>query len=304
MSSASERPRLSLKVSDLTITAIDETPLAATLVEPPGGMPVLGTVLINPATAVKRGYYLPFANFLAESGFRALAFDYRGIGGSRPARLRGFKATMHDWAEQDTEGALLWLQDRFPDEPIALVGHSYGGQTLALLPSRDHLKAVITVAAQSGYWRLWPGLARYRIALFWYLVIPALTSLCGYFPAKRLGIAEDLPAGVAREWARWGRHPKYIRGDRKESWEQGFDSFCRPMLAYSFSDDTFAPRLAAEAIQAAYTGASICHRHRRPQDFGADAIGHFGCFRERFRSTLWDEMGRWLKEQLAPPREG
>ena len=33
----------------------------------------------------------------------------------------------------------------------------------------------------------------------------------GYLPMRAFRQGEDVPAGVAREWAEWGRHPRYVR---------------------------------------------------------------------------------------------
>jgi pimeloyl-ACP methyl ester carboxylesterase len=48
-------------------------------------------VISNPANAVRCRYYFRLAAFLCQRGFDVIAYDYRGIGGSRPepARLRG-----------------------------------------------------------------------------------------------------------------------------------------------------------------------------------------------------------------------
>lgn len=286
-----------VETRERTIEARDGFQLAATLVSPPAGTAVRGRVLINPATAVKRGYYLRYAQFLAENGFLVLTFDYRGIGGSRPDKLRGFEATMQQWAQLDSAAALDWLEAILSELPLILVGHSFGGQALGLLPAGGRLQAVVTVAAQSGYWRHWPGFYGWGMWWTWHVLIPALTGIWGYLPAKRLGLFEDLPTGVAREWARWGRHPEYILRD--EQHRQGYRDFDRPVLAFSFSDDLYAPKAAVRALQAALPKALITDRHREPDDYGVQAIGHFGFFRERFRESLWQESLDWLTKIRA-----
>ena len=42
-------------------------------------------VIINPATSVRCRYYSRFAVFLFQHGFDVIAYDYRGIGESRPS---------------------------------------------------------------------------------------------------------------------------------------------------------------------------------------------------------------------------
>ena len=77
----------------------------------------------------------------------------------------------------------------------------------------------------------------------------------------------------------------------------GFARFRGPLLAYSFSDDAYAPTPAVESLLDAYSGADITHRHLTPADLGVSEIGHFGFFRERFRDTLWQESAAWLRRQ-------
>jgi predicted alpha/beta hydrolase len=117
--------------------------------------------------------------------------------------------------------------------------------------------------------------------------MPVLTSLCGYFPSHRLGLGEDLPAGVAREWARWCRSPAYMDD------YLGHAAFTSPMLALSFADDSFAPRRAVEALHRQYRAAAIEHRHVAPSDYGATRIGHFGFFKPGIPG-LWKETTDWL----------
>jgi predicted alpha/beta hydrolase len=82
-------------VQDTVVAARDGYPLAATVFTPEGTPH--GAVLVASATAVPRKIYRGFASYLAERGFAALTLDYRGIGGSRPPSLRGFRARMRDW---------------------------------------------------------------------------------------------------------------------------------------------------------------------------------------------------------------
>ena len=69
---------------DTVIAARDGYPLAATVFTPEA--PARRVVLINSATAVPRRIYRGFASYLAERGLAALAYDYRGVAGSRPRR--------------------------------------------------------------------------------------------------------------------------------------------------------------------------------------------------------------------------
>ncbi|HYH98146.1 alpha/beta fold hydrolase [Hyalangium sp.] len=287
----------------LTIPATDGFPLAATLYSPEGDAdrPV---VLINQATAVKRTLYDRFARFLAERGMHVLTYDYRGIGGSRVGPLRALTTDMKDWGTRDLAGAVDWLVKRFPRSPLLAVGHSSGGQLLGMTDRIQHLSALLLVGAQSGYWRHWAGPRRYQLAFLWYAAIPIAVRLLGYFPSKRLGLGEDLPGGVAREWARWCRNPAYISDKRGVPLRPYFEDFSGPLLAYSFSDDRSATRAAVDALTAFYRRAQKERRHLSPADLKVDVIDHFGWLREGFRSPLWEDMAAWLQEQAAAVRPG
>ena len=285
-----------LSARDFTVPAVDGFALSSRLFEPEGR--AHGTVLINPATGVRKGYYRPFAEYLTERGWRVATFDNRGVGGSRPKSLRGFAARMQDWAQLDSEGVLRWIGHAFPQETVALVGHSFGGQALGLVPAARELRAAILVATQSGYWKHWSWLYRPRVLTLWYVLIPLVTSLLGYFPARRLGLGENLPAGVARQWARWGRHPDYLMRDDNPEWRAGYEDLTLPILGLGLSDDSYAPRRAMAAILALYSNAAVEHRHIVPTERGLGRVGHFGFFRGRFRDTLWAEAADWLEMQL------
>lgn len=279
----------------LRIPALDGFELAATLYQPGVGDdgPV---VLINSATAVRRGYYDGYARYLAAEGLTVLTYDYRGIGGSRPRSLARFRARMRQWGEQDLAGVLDWIADHLRPKRLLMVGHSVGGQIVGLAANNQRIHALMLVAAQSGWWGHWPVPSRYRIGLTW-LSIPLVTRIYGYLPG-RFGTKEDLPGGVAREWARWGRRRNYLI--ESEETRAGFARVRRPLLAYSFTDDDYyAPRPAVEGLLDFYSEADVYHRHLAPKDVGAEAIGHFGFFREKLKDTLWRDSAAWLQKQAS-----
>jgi predicted alpha/beta hydrolase len=283
--------------TEMVLPATDGYALAATRYGP--AAPLERVVLVSPATGVKRRIYDAFARFLAARGMGVLTWDWRGIAGSRPSSsLRGFRATMRDWAERDLAGAIDWAAREHPGARLFAVGHSFGGQGIGLAPNAGRLAGMVTVAAQSGWWGHWPRPARYAYAGLWHVAVPLATSLFGYFPAKRLGAGEDLPAGVALEWARWCRSRDYL-GDYA-----GHAALTAPILALSFSDDAFAPWTAVRWLHERYGSTDLTHRHVRPAEVGAREIGHFGFFRPGVAPPLWDEAAEWiaaLTSRIRPP---
>jgi len=105
------------------------------------------SVVIAPAMGVPQAFYRDFAAWLAQRGFDALTFDYRGIGHSAPRSLRRYRASIDDWIRYDFEAAIGEARARAGTAPVFVVGHSLGAQLLALLPS---------AAEVSARWWRWP----------------------------------------------------------------------------------------------------------------------------------------------------
>lgn len=271
----------------IQIPARDRFPLAASHF--PATAP-RGVALVSPATGVKRSLYRRFAEFLAGRGFDTVTWDWRGTGDSRPASLRGFQATMRDWAELDLTGVIGWAARRHPELPIVVVGHSFGGQALGLAAEKERIRAAVTVASQSGFWGHWPFPSRYMYAALWHLLMPGLTRVVGWFPAARLGLGEDLPFGVALEWSRWCRTPEYL-GD----WS-GHARFQAPLYVLGFTDDPYAPPRAVLALHDRYGSPSQVRRILTPRDVALPRIGHLGFFRPE-ATRLWEDVADWLEQQ-------
>jgi predicted alpha/beta hydrolase len=240
---------------------------------------------IHSAAGVKQQYYAGFAGYLAARGFTVLTFDYRGVGRSAPPQIRTLAARMRDWAELDAGAAL---------ELLAL-GHSFGGAAFALVPGQERLCGVLAVGSQSCYWRHWPARWRPGMWLLTHALLPATVRLVGYFPGAVLRQGEDLPAGIALEWASWCRHPAYLVGALGA--QARFSRFKLPFRLYAISDDFYAPLAASQALQALYPHARHDLVPVRPSDVGAERVGHFGFFRERFRDSLWRDAVDWLEKQ-------
>ena len=248
-------------------------------------------VQINGAMGVPQRYYARFARWLAEHGVLVLTYDYRTIGASRRGPLRGDPATLLDWVRFDQAAAAQALAEAAGPCPRVVIGHSLGGQMLPLHPHPEQLAAVVLVAAQWGHYRLWSGLGRLRLWLFWFVVLPGAARLLGYLP-QGLGLGEAVPGGVVAQWARWGRHPDYLLSELGEAGQRAFAGFAPPRLAVSALDDHFAPPAAIEALLARLPAGT----ERRVLPTG----GHFGFFRATQADTLWPDLLAWLHQTTQP----
>jgi predicted alpha/beta hydrolase len=281
----------------LVFEAADGRPLAATVLEPPR---VEGAVVVASATGVPRRIYEGIARHLAGAGLAVLTFDYRGIGGSRQGGpLRHETARMQDWGRLDLEGALGWMRQAYPGAPLLLLGHSAGGQLVGLAPSARHLAGAALIGSQLGWAGHWPWPARALMWSFWHAFIPAFTAVRGYLPMRALGQGEDLPAGVAREWARWGRRRNYLFDDLGPEVRSAYAALRFPVQALHIADDLYAPRSGVEALVSFYGGPRQV-RTITPAETGAPRIGHFGWVRPRFEEAIWTPIRDWFRARIQP----
>ncbi len=240
--------------------------------------------------AVRRAYYAPFAAAMAAEGVPTLTYDFRGIGGSRLPRVRDDPATMRDWARLDMPAAIAAARDAFPGRPLVMLGHSAGGWLAGLCPEAATLEGLVLVASQDGHWRHWRGASRYRLWGVWHVGIPLFAAALGRVPGWA-GLGQDVPAGVAREWAAWGRRRGFVEG------EADYARLRMPTLALRVSDDGYAPAAAVEALLARFP-------QERLQRRVLDGLGHFGYFREERGALHWKEMASDVRGLSRPAGGG
>ncbi|MBC2839758.1 alpha/beta fold hydrolase [Robiginitalea sp. SC105] len=265
--------------------------LAGTLFRPEGN----GTghsILISSATGMLQKFYFSYARHFASLGYTVLTFDYWGIGdsGGDPATLRANPHDLIHWGSNDQTAATRFLSGMSPGSNITLVTHSIGGQLAGFNQAHELLGKIILVASQSGYWNHYSHWHKIKMWAFWHLMIPGLSPLFGYFPAKKLGLFENLPKNMVYQWNRWGKHPEYLNVER-ESGAYHFGEVRAPVLSLSFPGDPLAPVEAVDWLNAQYRAAALTRVHYTEEGLKP---GHFGYFREAFRDTLWSRTHNWI----------
>ena len=258
-------------------------------------------VVMAPALGVPRRFYEKFAAYLAQRGISALTFDYRGVGEAQGSKPADAGVDMAQWGRLDIAAALDWGIQQFRDLPLFHLGHSAGGQLMGLAPASEKLSGLILVAANAPHASLWRGAARLRILVLWYLLAPLLAAGRARFPMRRLGLSSvDVPAGVIRQWARWGRSQRYLFNPAHGLDTARYRRLSMPALVLEFSDDTdFAPPAAVTALLREMPNLQVTRRRASPQETGVKHIGHLGFFKEALRDTLWRETAEWILAAAA-----
>jgi predicted alpha/beta hydrolase len=269
---------------DLEIGALDGLLLRATLFEPDGQPSA--AIIMSGATAVPRRYYAAFAAYLAGCGTAVVTYDYRGSG-EQPSQLRHSPARMRDWGELDAPGVIAWLHARYPELPLYLIGHSYGGHALLLAPNNHLVSRAVTIASFLGYWGNCAFPDNYRIYALMKFVVPVGTALFGYSPGSRIGFGEDLASGVALEWRRWVLRRRYFLDDPTLLSLRNGASYRGDLVMLELADDRWAKRSAIEGLASAFTGTTPRIMTVDPQAHGSSGAGHMGFFRSTNGPALW-----------------
>lgn len=280
----------------LRLRALDGFELGAVLYDAPPGVPPSRAVVLHGGAGIAAARYRHFAAFLAQSGIPVLAYDYRGVGMSRPPRLRGFRATVQDWSEYDSAAAVAWMRGRFPKLELIGIAHSVGALLCGGAHNATEHARLVLVSGHTGYYGDYRLRYRAPMAFMWHGLMPALTALAGYFPASSLRLGEDLPAGIAMQWAgRWGGEVRPAgKGPADLRTHMLLDrcaALSRPALLVAIADDAFATPRGVERLLACYPRLAIERRLVfAPADAGVSRLGHFGFFSRKAGAALWPRL--------------
>lgn len=273
----------------------DGVTLTATRFRPVGEPRAM--LVIAPAIAVAQRFYRRAAAFAQAEGFDTVTVDYRSIGLNAPESLRGVAVDILRWGEQDLAAAVTHAADRADAQglPTYLLAHSFGGQAIGLLPNHHRLRAALTFGTGAGWVGWMPRFERWRVRFLWHVLGPALTARHRYLAWSSLGMGEDLPLDVYRQWKSWCRSPHYFFDDPMvgASLRERFAHVRIPIAAVAATDDRWSPPRSRDAFMRAYSGTTVERIDVDPAVLGAP-IGHMGYFRPH-ASALWRTALDWLE---------
>ena len=277
---------------DVAITAADGQVLRGTVHARAG---VRTWLLINSAMGVRRRFYRHLAAHLVAQGIGVLTYDYRGMGDSDVAGDGAARVRLEDWGRKDFPAVFRWLRDRYAPARVVVLGHSVGGQLLGIAPEVRDADALVGVATQSGHWRHWDGLERAKVFALWYAAIPLLTAMNDRFPSSRLGLGQDIPSGVARQWAEWGRDSDYVRSRTVGPQPQFHDEVRCRLRTYLAEGDDLAPERAVRAWHDWFPNAERELVQLGARNAAGKAIGHFGFFDPGVGTEEWPGLTDFIR---------
>ena len=284
-----------------SIYALDGYPLEIACYEPFNKRHHERVVILNSGAGIPKSFYEPFASWLADQGLPTVTYDYRGIGASRGKSIHKLSATIRDWGSKDCAAVLLDAFSAYPRAKISVVGHSIGGIVTKFVTTAVGIERLLLISPHTGFFGDYADNSRAKMFIAWHVLMPLITRIAGYFPGRIIGLPEDLPYGVALEWA--GRR---FEADLKFdilNGGGGGNVACK-VLVLRPRDDPFATRAAMKRVGSQFPLSTFTDRIL---ELGGDAnlgIGHFGFFKRRNRERLWPIALNWLSDGRAEPIHG
>jgi predicted alpha/beta hydrolase len=252
-------------------------------------------IIIAGAMGTKQKFYSRFAEFTSTQGITVITFDYTGIGQSLTKPISTIQSNVWDWGKSDLELVIAFARGKYPTAKISLIGHSIGGQLIGLAPSSVQAHKIILVAAQSGYWKFWPGIFKYFLWANWNALFPFLTKIFNYMTSKYFSGMEHLPYNVARQWSKWCTSSNYLF-DELESEHLYFHKIKATIYSYSVEDDNYAPKKAVDWLSEKFKNSNVVRVHLQRSQLKKNHIGHFGFFKDMFKDDLWKDFIKNVKE--------
>jgi predicted alpha/beta hydrolase len=255
----------------LPIVADDGARADLQLVGPAGSARHL--LLWLPAMGVPARAYLPFAHALAARGVAVALHEWRGLGSSDRRAGRRCDWGYRELLTCDLPASLAGARAALPDAACWIGGHSLGGQFASLFAAmRAGFQGIALVASGAPYWRKFARPWTIQAA---YVAAPAIASLLGHFPGRRIGFGGNEARGVIADWARSGRSGRYAAAGLDVDLEALLASQHKPVRSLAFRDDWLGPVASLAWLLGKMPGAAQRIRVLAPEDMGGLTADHF-----------------------------
>lgn len=254
-------------------------------------------VLICPATGITKQFYHAYATWLGEQGYDCLVFDFRGIGESLHGPLKHSKASIVQWGQRDIPAAIDALLAKTNAQQVIILGHSAGGQLLGIVPNFEKVAKVVAVSGSTGHVKGLSGRNKILGPLMFSVIFPISRLTLGYGPTNAIGMGENLPKDVAREWAQFCNKPGYVLNaiGKQVAPSDDYHSQIRcPIVGVWASDDDIATETNVKDLLRLYPNAATEMIELNPAQYGHKAIGHMLMFKKSHQN-LWP----LIQQQLA-----
>lgn len=244
-------------------------------------------LLINSATGVKQQIYFSFAKYFSEKGFTVITYDYRGIGLSKPRKMKNFEASMRIWGSKDYKALTDYIRLNFKDFKKYCLGHSVGALILGMNKNSDMFDEFVFVGTQNAF----VGNLKFRTKIEAYLgfgiIQPLTTTLLGYFPSQWFGLGESLPKNCAYDWRTLILNRKSTNSllDKIEDYSK---NLTQKVFVIRAEDDVWLTEKGVKSLlNETYPNLKPVYRLIKISESEKGEIGHVNFFRS-YNKKLWN----------------
>ncbi|ALR31111.1 alpha/beta hydrolase [Chryseobacterium sp. IHB B 17019] len=244
-------------------------------------------LLINSATGVKQQIYFSFAQYFSEQGFTVLTYDYRGIGLSKPKKMKGFRASMRIWGSEDYKAVTDYIKINFNDYKKYCLGHSVGALILGMNEDSAMFEELIFVGTQNAFVGNLRLKTRIEAYLGFGIAQPLITTLLGYFPGNWFGLGESLPKNCAYDWRTLILNRKSTNG-LLEKIDDYSKRLTQKVFVIRAQDDVWLTEKGVRSLlNNTYPNLKPTYRLIKTSESEKGEIGHVNFFRS-YNKKLWN----------------
>lgn len=285
---------LNPKMKELHLTTSDGYRIVAHLFSPEKSNGKF--LLVNSATGVKQQIYFSFAKYFAENGYTVICYDYRGIGLSKPQKMKGFESSMRTWGTTDFKALTDYIQEYYAGYQKFCLGHSVGALILGMNKDSAIFEKFVFVGTQKAF----VGNLNFKTKVLSYvgfgIVQPISTKLLGYFPAQYMGLGESLPAGSANDWRTLVLNKKSTNRLLEKIDEDYSKNLAQDVLVIRAEDDSWLTDKAVRTLlEETYPNMKPVYRLVHTVESAKGEIGHINFFRS-YNIKLWEIVLDYLKD--------
>jgi len=269
----------------LIISTKDQYQLSAHIFKPEKSNEKI--ILINSATGVKQQVYFSFAQFFADQGFTVITYDYRGIGLSKPEKMRNFKASMRTWGSEDFKRLTEFVIENFPDYQKFCLGHSVGALIIGMNENSKVFERFIFVATQNAFIGNLKWKTKLEAFFGFGFAQPFFTELFGYFPAHWFGLGESLPKNCAYDWRILILNRKSTGKLLLKTNDYSKELNQKVLVLYAEDDVWLTDKGVKSLLNDVYPNLKPNYRFLQTSESEKGEIGHVNFFRS-YNKKLWN----------------
>jgi predicted alpha/beta hydrolase len=291
----------------LEIRTEDGRALRADVREPPRGQRLHGVAVLAHAMFARRSEFERprgegLARFLAERGWRTIAFDFRGHGESGPGAAEGGSWTYDDLVTKDLPAVVACARARATRSKVVVVGHSLGGHVAVASQGTSRLGADAIVCVAANVWTRAqePSIVRWGVKRATLALIARTCERRGYLPVRALRLGSDDEASAYfAALCRFAERGVWGSDDGRDDYAAAAGSVKVPVMQIASDGDRLncAPACAERFLS--LVGGERCFERIGRADDGGRAPGHMALVTSDAATSAWARAEAWMRR---PPR--